>query len=68
MDIEVNGKTQTAQPGALLTEVLGELSISKDDSGIAVAVNGAVLPRSEWDNTRLEPGTKIEIVHAVAGG
>jgi len=38
------------------------------DSGIAVALNSDVVPRSEWDTTTLEAGDRIEIVTAAAGG
>ena len=35
--------------------------------GIAVAVNWAVLPRSQW-HSALPPGARVEIVTAVQGG
>ncbi len=34
----------------------------------AIAVNGEVLRREEWDEKRLEEGDEVEIVRAVAGG
>ena len=37
------------------------------DKGIAVAVDWAVLPRSEWD-TVLSEGARVEVVTAVQGG
>jgi sulfur carrier protein len=37
-------------------------------SGIAVAVNGEVLPRSEWAATVLRDGDQLEVVTAVQGG
>jgi sulfur carrier protein len=37
------------------------------DKGIAVAVDWAVLPRSEWD-TVLSDGARVEVVTAVQGG
>lgn len=36
--------------------------------GVAVAVDGAVVPRSQWATTRLRPGSAVEIVTAVQGG
>jgi sulfur carrier protein len=36
--------------------------------GVAVAVNGAVVPRAAWPQTRLAPGDEIEIVQAKQGG
>jgi len=36
--------------------------------GIAVALNGAVVPRAAWPATRLNPGDSVEIVRARQGG
>ena len=36
--------------------------------GIAVALNGSVVPRSAWSETALKPGDDIEIVRAMQGG
>ena len=33
-----------------------------------VALNGQVVPRTEWPTTRLNPGDSIEIVRARQGG
>jgi sulfur carrier protein len=36
--------------------------------GIAVAVNGAVVPRRAWDSTALKDGDAVEVVKLFAGG
>lgn len=36
--------------------------------GIAVAVNGHVVPRREWERTNLSAGDDVRLVKAVAGG
>jgi sulfur carrier protein len=36
--------------------------------GVAVAVDGEVIPRSLWPSTQIVPGAVIEIVTAAAGG
>jgi thiazole synthase len=36
--------------------------------GIAVAVNGRVIPRAEWERTELSDGDDVRLVRAVAGG
>lgn len=36
--------------------------------GVAVALNGAVLPRSRWPETRLNDGDEIHLFTAIAGG
>jgi sulfur carrier protein len=37
------------------------------DRGVAVAVNWAVLPRSQW-NSAVPEGARVEVVTAVQGG
>ncbi|GAB3545267.1 hypothetical protein GCM10027404_03500 [Arthrobacter tumbae] len=36
--------------------------------GVAVAVNAAVIPRSEWSGRELTAGDNVELVTAVQGG
>lgn len=48
--------------------LLAEKGIDTDRGGVAVALNGEVVPRVEWDKTQLEPNDQIEIVHIVRGG
>jgi len=36
--------------------------------GVAVAVNGEVVPRSAWTNTQIDGSSAIEFVTAAAGG
>jgi sulfur carrier protein len=37
-------------------------------SGLAVAVDGEVVPRSAWAATHLAEGQRVEVLHAVQGG
>lgn len=57
-DVQIDEKTTVAE----LLETRGFAH-----KGIAVAVDWAVLPRSEWHHT-LSDGAKLEIVTAVQGG
>ena len=43
-------------------------SVNLGARGLAVAVNGHVVPRHAWDATRLAPGDEVEIVKLFAGG
>ena len=38
------------------------------ESGVAIAVNGDVLPHDDWPRAQLQEGDEIEVVHAMAGG
>lgn len=49
---------------------LGEDGRPTDEGGlgVAVAVDGAVVPRSAWAVTPLADGARVELVNAVQGG
>ncbi len=42
--------------------------LTRAGSGIAVAVNGEVVRRSEWETTVLANGDQVEVLTAVQGG
>jgi sulfur carrier protein len=64
--IYVNGREQPdATSVAALLERLG---IGEQARGVAVALDGEVLPRSQWHSVVLEPGTRVEVVGAIQGG
>jgi sulfur carrier protein len=65
--IRINGEREPLG-AATLEALLAEKAIDTDQRGIAVALNGAVVPRSAWRETRLKPGDSIEIVRAKQGG
>jgi len=43
-------------------------AIGLDGRKVAVERNEAIVPRSEYAATRLEPGDSLEIVHFIGGG
>jgi len=65
--ISVNGESEplTAETVAAL---VAEKAQQTNRTGIAVAVNGAVVPRTAWAVTTLRPGDRIEIVRVLQGG
>jgi sulfur carrier protein len=65
--IQLNGKT-TAIEAATVIALIEELNIKGAPRGIAVAVNGAVVPRASWPARNLAAGDEIEIVRAAQGG
>jgi sulfur carrier protein len=65
--IQVNGKSE-ALSAERLTALLADKGIDADARGVAVALNGAVVPRGAWAQTELRPGDAIEIVRAKQGG
>jgi sulfur carrier protein len=67
MRVSVNGEPREVSDSATLAEVVapGEASTPR---GIAVAVDGSVVPRAQHATTPLSEGARIEIVTAVQGG
>ena len=66
-NIRVNGEIQPLVV-ATLAALLEEKAVDTGQRGIAVAVNGATVPRAAWPRTQLSPGDSIEIVRARQGG
>ena len=66
LTVEVNGEPRAASHGTLLDRFLSDLGF--DPRKIAVERNEAVVPRSRYSTTALEPGDRIEIVHFIGGG
>lgn len=65
--IRVNGQDEPLNV-ATLSALLAEKAVDVEQRGIAVALNGSVVPRAEWPATQLNPGDTIEIVRARQGG
>jgi sulfur carrier protein len=65
--IRVNGQNEPLA-AATLTALLHEKEIAPDARGVAVAINGMVVPRAAWPSTRLNSGDQVEIVRARQGG
>ena len=66
-NIRVNGQDEPLG-AATLAALLAEKAVDGGKRGVAVALNGAVVPRAEWPRTPLRPGDKVEIVRAMQGG
>jgi sulfur carrier protein len=66
-EIRVNGESEPLET-ATLAALLAEKAVDTGQRGIAVALNGAVVPRAAWAATALHPGDSVEIVRARQGG
>ncbi|HWC25866.1 MAG TPA: sulfur carrier protein ThiS [Solirubrobacteraceae bacterium] len=66
--IYVNGRAVDAGAEATIRDVLLELGIDPDGTGIAVAVDAEVARRADWATRTLPDGATVEIVRAVQGG
>jgi sulfur carrier protein len=65
--IRVNGESEPLA-AATLDALLAEKTADTAQRGIAVALNGSVVPRAAWRDTALKPGDSVEIVRARQGG
>ncbi|MGH3747733.1 MAG: sulfur carrier protein ThiS [Micromonosporaceae bacterium] len=67
MNVSINGARRDLLPAeATLADVVATVTAAA--SGVAVAVNGEVVPRAEWSSTVLGEGDRIEVLTAAQGG
>lgn len=66
MKVTVNDNEMNVGEDTTVADLLASLGLP--DKGVAVAVNSAVLPRSEWGTSGVPADAHIEIVTAVQGG
>jgi len=66
MEIYVNGKPREFDGAPTIAELVQELGVA--GRRIAVEVNQDIVPRSSHASRRLQPGDRVEIVHAIGGG
>lgn len=68
MTIWLNGEERDLPAGVSLAQVVDAAGAPPGGRGIAVAVDGEVVPRDRWDQTELADGQHVEVVQAVQGG
>jgi thiazole synthase len=69
MRIELNGKALELPDGASLADAVRESGAEPDPPrGVAVALDGEVVPRAEWGATTLAEGAMVEVLAAIQGG
>ena len=64
----LNGERQELPRGATVEAAIHEAGVEGEGRGVAVAVDGEVVPRGAWARTELREGQEVEIVRAVQGG
>ena len=65
--LRVNGEEAEVAAGTI-AELLAVRGIDPAAKFLAVAVNGAVVRRTDWPNSALSPGDEVEIVRPLQGG
>jgi thiazole synthase len=68
MRIELNGEPRKLPAGATLADAVRESGAEQGGRGVAVALDGEVVPHGEWDSTALSEGHSVEVLAAIQGG
>jgi sulfur carrier protein len=66
MIVTVNGEQRELADGATVASLVDQLSAPS--RGVAVALDGEVVPRALWPATALANGARVEVVAAIQGG
>jgi sulfur carrier protein len=74
MFVIVNGEKRELPQEATVLSVVellaadGERPLELSGRGVAVAVEGEVVPREDWSSTPLGNGERVEVLAAIQGG
>jgi thiazole synthase len=68
MRVELNGEARELPAGATLADAVRESGADEGARGVAVALDGEVVPRSRWGGTPLAEGQTVEVLAAIQGG
>jgi sulfur carrier protein len=66
MNVTINGSPHELAEGTSLAAAVSLLTAPV--TGVAAAINGAVMRRTEWEGTDLADGDSVEVITAVQGG
>jgi thiazole synthase len=66
--IELNGAAHELPTGATLADAVRASGADGSARGVAVALDGEVVPRGAWESAPLREDSKVEILAAIQGG
>ncbi|HXD59396.1 MAG TPA: sulfur carrier protein ThiS [Thermoleophilaceae bacterium] len=66
MRVFLNGEPRELDEGATVDAAVA--ITGAPDRGVAVAVDGEVVPRGQWTSMQLQEDQKVEVLQAVQGG
>ena len=66
--IVLNGERSDVPAGETVLAVLSRLGLHGDVRGVAVAVDGEVVPRADWQSFTLGESARVEVLTAMQGG
>jgi sulfur carrier protein len=68
LKIILNGNSSDVRGGESVLAAVEQLGLPADARGVAVAVDGQVIPRAQWEVVRLSEGARVEVLSAMQGG
>ena len=68
MRIVLNGEQHELGQRASVRDAVVAAGAPDEGRGVAVAIDGEVVPRGRWDDVALADGARVEVVQAVQGG
>jgi sulfur carrier protein len=68
MRIVLNGEQHELGERASVRDAVRATGAAGEGRGVAVALDGEVVPRGRWDDVSLADGARVEVVQAVQGG
>ncbi|MEU7930310.1 sulfur carrier protein ThiS [Micromonospora echinofusca] len=66
MELTVNGAGRDLPGGSTVADLVR--AVTDQQRGLAVAVNGEVVPHTGWPATVLRDGDRVEVLSAAQGG
>jgi sulfur carrier protein len=66
VDLTLNGRPRRFDDATTVGQLVD--TEVRERRGVAVAVDGEVIPRTDWDVTVLAPDARVEVVGATQGG
>ena len=67
MTVQVNESPREVPDASDLRSLMREIGI-EEQKGVAVAVNGAIVPAATWSVTQLHANDQVLVVQATQGG
>jgi sulfur carrier protein len=68
MKIQLNGTERETEGEVTVAEIVAMMAADPELRGVAVALDGEVVPRSAWPATSVAEGQQVEVLEARQGG
>jgi sulfur carrier protein len=67
MRVTVNGEPRNLAEGSNVADAVADVADGRR-TGIAVSLNGEVVPRSAWETVAIGDDDRLEVLSAIGGG